>query len=157
MNACSDFNAASPKGYTALVSVMFALHDDEKLLPVVALLVTSGATLDCETDYGESPLSVALRLNRFDAVRYLLNSGADPSPLKWTAMLRAVALGTCEDVQRLLETKWLGTQDRFGRSPWLLAACVGDVEKAELLRSKGADLNEKDRMGDTSLMMCCAH
>jgi hypothetical protein len=48
-------------------------------------------------------------------------------------------------------------QDRFGRSPWLLAACVGDLKKAELLWSSGVDLNDKDRMGDTALMNCCAH
>ena len=156
-DAGANANFAAPHGYTPLIHVIYALHSNENLVRVVDLLARNGATLDCETDYGESPLSVALRLDRFDAVSYLLDAGADPSPLHWSAMHKAIALGTCEDVQRLVHGRQgLDARDRFDRTPWLLAACVGDLSKAKLLQSLGEDLNGRDRMGDTALTICSA-
>jgi len=45
------------------------------------LLIDRGADLDAVSDYGESALSVASNTGRFDAVRLLLDAGADPAPL----------------------------------------------------------------------------
>src|SRR5262249_11913977 len=84
LDAGANINFVSPMGYTVLINVMYSLYDNENLLRVVDSLVTHGAKIDCETDYGESPLSVASIQGRFDAVKYLLDAGADPSPLKWT-------------------------------------------------------------------------
>lgn len=88
----------SPQGYTILTNVMYSLHNDERLVPIIELLLRNGAEFDCETAYGESPLSVASGQGRFDAVKCLLDAGADPSPLRWTALLRAAAVGTYDEL-----------------------------------------------------------
>jgi ankyrin repeat protein len=154
LDAGANINFVSPMGYTVLINVMYSLHGDENLIPTVDFLVTHGAEIDCQTEYGESPLSVASILGRFDAVKYLLNASADSSPLQWTELMKAVVLGRYEEVEKLLETSNLDSRDKFGRTAWLLTAVVGDVKKAELLHSHGVNLDERGRMGDTALMIC---
>ncbi len=153
----ADINFVSPKGYTVLINVVYSLHDDEKLVQVVDFLVSNGVNINCETDYDETPLSVASRLGRFDVVSVLLDAGADPSPLRWTDLLKAVALGTCDDVQRLLDQGGsLNDRDRWDRTPWLLASFIGDIETAKLIHSAGANIEDRDRRGDTALMYCAS-
>ena len=145
----------SPKGYTVLINIMYSLHDDERLVPMIEFLVRCGAETDCETEYGESPLSVASHFGRFDAVELLLDAGANPTRLRWTEMMKAVALGTCEEVQRLLAMGCpLDDCDRWERTPWLLASVVGDIEKAKLILSAGANINDRERGGATALASC---
>jgi ankyrin repeat protein len=158
LDAGADIKYVSPKGYTILVNVMYSLHDDEMLVPMIVLLVKNGAEMDCETDYGESPLSVAAFQGRFDAVKFLLKAGADETPLQWTELMKAVALGTCDDVKRLLgENARLDDRDRWNRTPWLLTPFVDEVEKAKLLQSAGARINEQARGGYTASMYCALH
>ena len=102
LDAGADIKFESPKGYTVLINIMYALHNDERLVPMAEFLIQHGAETDCETDYSESPLSVASLMGRFDAVKVLLAAGADPSPLCWTELMKAVAIGSSSDVQRLL-------------------------------------------------------
>src|SRR4051812_34686443 len=96
----ADIRYVRPRGYTVLIDAMHGRSTSEgsDLLAVLRLLIDRGAGLDAVSDYGESALSVASRVGRFDAVELLLNSGADPAPLEWTALHRAVALGTIADV-----------------------------------------------------------
>lgn len=77
LDAGTNVNFVSPHGYTALINVMYSLHDHEMLVSVAEFLVKHGAEMNSETEYGESPLSVASRLGRFDAVRFLLDAGAE--------------------------------------------------------------------------------
>ncbi|MCB9924928.1 MAG: ankyrin repeat domain-containing protein [Planctomycetaceae bacterium] len=155
LDAGADIKFKSPKGYTVLINIMYALHNDERLVPLAEFLIQHGAETDCETDYSESPLSVASLMGRFDAVKVLLDAGADPSPLCWTELMKAVALGGSSDVQRLLEGGGnLDDRDRWERTPWLLSAFVEDVTKAQLLLAAGAAIEDQDRMGDTVLMHC---
>lgn len=154
----ADINFLSPKGYTVLINVVHSLHDDDKLVQVVQFLVSNGAEINCESDYGESPLSVASRLGRFDVVSVLLGAGADPLPLRWTDMLKAVTLGTCDEVQRLLDQGGsLNDRDRWDRTPWLLASFIGDIEKAKLIHSAGANIDDRGRGGDNALMYCASN
>ncbi len=157
LDAGANVNFVSPNGYTALINVIYSLHDHEMLVRVAEFLVRNGAEMNSQSSYGESPLSVASRRGRFDAVKFLLDAGADPSPLKWTELMRATALGGCEEVERLLDgTSGLGDRDSFDRTPWLLTALVGEMRKAKLLHSIGANLDERGRGGDTALMYCAA-
>lgn len=69
--------------------------------------------------------------------------------------MKAVALGSFEDVQRLLAGgDSLDDRGRWDRTPWLLASFVGDVEKAKLLQSAGANINDRGRGGENALMYC---
>ncbi len=136
------------KGYTALVD---AVHHrdilrDEKLISLLNLLIANGAELSAITEYAESGLRVLSRIGRFDAVKVLLDAGADYSQLKWNSLLRAVALGTLEDVKN--EAKHgdlLEDRDWWDRTPWLLAIQTGDVAKARLLYENGADTTARGR------------
>ena len=153
--AGADVNAASDSGYTALINVMYKLFDSDQLVPMINLLLELGANTDCETSYGESPLSVSSNFGRFDAVEVLLNAGVDPSPLGWNDLMKAVALGTCEEVRRQLASGLSITDsDCWERTPWLLASVVGSVEKAKLLQTAGANLNDRKRGGSTALAIC---
>lgn len=156
LNAGADVNAKSPKGYTALINCIYRLHDSDALLPVIEELVSNGADVDCETDYGELPVTVSTRLNRFDAVRRLLDAGASKEPLKWSRLAEAVAIGSEEEVAHVLQTSGLdNTSGCFGLTPGLLAAIIGSVAKGQLLLSYGWDVNERGRQKETALM-CCA-
>jgi ankyrin repeat protein len=157
LDAGADVNIASPKGYTTLIYVMYHLQDDEKLLPVVDLLVKHGARIECETSYGESPLSVPAQQGRFHVVKYLLDAGADPSGLNWTPLILATVVGTVDELENILDGNAdLKVRDCFGRTAWLWSAILGDLQKAQLLLAKGADLKDQERMGGTALANCVA-
>jgi ankyrin repeat protein len=151
----ANVNLTSAAGYTALVSIIYSLQDDDQLLPVAKVLVDSGADLDLASEYDESPISVAAFQGRFRVVQFLIDAGADPLPLRWTPLARAIALGSVADVQHTLDGNTISYRDRCDRTPWLLAAFVGDQQKAELLLANGSDVKERGRMGDTALMICC--
>jgi ankyrin repeat protein len=156
VDAGADVNAASPKGYTALIKCIYRLHGSDRLAPIAKQLVEYGANLNCQTDYGESPLSVASRLGRFDIIRVLLDAGADASPLGWTTLLSIVAIGSCDDLKQLLQHSHIGDErDSFGRTPGILAATIGSLEKGQLLHSAGWGVNERGRNQESALM-CCA-
>jgi ankyrin repeat protein len=155
LGAGADVLYVRPKGYTVMIDVMHgrSITNDEQLIPVLRLLIESGADLDAVSDYGESALSVASNMGRFDAVGLLLDAGADPVPLKWTPLLRAVALGSVEDVRlRIEEGADLTARDRWDRTAWLLSLQTGDMAKAELLLSAGGVQADRGRCGKTTLM-----
>src|SRR6188508_2101188 len=83
LDAGADIRYVRPRGYTVMIDVLHgrSILDDEQLIPVLRLLIERGADLNAVSDYGESALSVALRISRFDAVGLLLEAGADPAPL----------------------------------------------------------------------------
>ena len=155
LDAGADVNAASPQGYTPLINVLYHLWDDQKLLPVVELLVKHGADIDAVTSYGESPLTTAAFQGRLDVVRFLLDAGANAERLAWTPAMMATCLGTLEELQGILDKGGeLDQRDYFDRTVWLLSAIVGDVRKAQLLHEHGIDIEERGRMGDTALANC---
>jgi ankyrin repeat protein len=157
LDAGASLNYVTASGYTVLIDTIYALNSEPQLLPMLEYLLDKGAELECETQYGETPQSVASFFGRFDAVKLLLDRGADPVHLQWTPLMRAVALGTAEDVKKLLDDGCGLSErlrDRSGRTAWLLAAFVGDVDKAKLLFAEGANLQERGRNGLTALMYC---
>ena len=156
LNAGAAVNAKSPKGYTALINSIYRLHDSEMLLPVIGELISHGADVDCKTDYEEIPVTVSTRLNRFDAVRQLLDAGANKEPLRWSELAEAVAVGSVEEVAQVLQSKGLdNTGGCFGLTPGLLAASIGSVNKGQLLHAYGWNVDEQGRQEETALM-CCA-
>lgn len=156
LDAGAAVNAKSAKGYTALIHSIYSLHDSDMLLPVIGELVSRGADVDCGTEYGELPVTVSVRLNRFDAVRRLLDVGANNEPLKWSELAETVAVGSVEEVAHVLQLNGLdNTAGCFGLTPGLLVATIGSVAKGQLLLSHGWDVNEQGRHKETALM-CCA-
>src|SRR5438045_4286658 len=68
-------------GYDALIDAVYGrdVARDPRLLKLLALLVAHGVDLSGTSTHGESGLRVLSRLGRFDAVRLLLDAGADKS------------------------------------------------------------------------------
>jgi ankyrin repeat protein len=119
---------------------------------VIELLVAAGAPATCKSVHGESPVRVLSRTGLFRGIGLLLSLGADPAPLEWTPLHRAVALGSLEEVRSLLdEGADLEATDSFKRSAFLVAVHAGDLEKAALLLSRGANPAATGHCGRTSL------
>ncbi|WP_422976908.1 ankyrin repeat domain-containing protein [Undibacterium sp. TC9W] len=77
---------------------------------------------------------------RFDVVKLLLDAGAKESELNWTDVMQEVAFGTTASLkQKIEETGDLETADFLSRTPFLIAALLGDIEKARLLLKLGAN------------------
>jgi hypothetical protein len=96
---------------------------------------------------------VSSNSGRFDVVRVLLAAGADPAPLQWTPLMRAIALGSHDEVAREIEAGAdLSAKDFWSRTPWLLSLQVGDIPKAKLLLRAGACRIDRGRCGKPPLM-----
>lgn len=109
-------------------------------LDMIRSLVRAGAPLDEVSPWGESALSTLSREGRFDGVAEVLEAGADPAPLEWTAMHRAAALGTVDDLAGVVEDGAdLEARDGWARTPFLVAVHAGSVPKAQWLLERGAD------------------
>jgi ankyrin repeat protein len=140
LDAGADITHRSDAGYDVLTSCFYreGARADPRLFDTLAFLVKRGAPLGATSEHGESALSVASRLGRFDVVRLLLDAGDDPSPLGWSELHRAVALGSSSRVEELVSGKAdLEARDRRDRTAWLLSLRVGALEKMSSWRPQG--------------------
>ncbi len=145
-----DVHYKTEGGYGALVDAVHGrdVLRDPLLIDLIRLLIECGVALNGITSYGESGLRVLSRIGRFDAVKALLDAGADPAQLKWTALMRAVALGSASDVIREIgQGAALEDRDFWDRTAWLIAIQTGDLEKARILYDAGANLCARGRCG----------
>lgn len=150
IDAGANIHYKREHGYDALIDAVHGrdVARDERLLEMLALLIEQGVDLSGETPYNESALRVLSGLGRFDAVRLLLNAGADRRHLEWTPLMEAVALGSLADVQRVLQqAPSLEDRDYWSRTTWPIAVLTGDTAKAGLLLESGADPHARDRSG----------
>ena len=153
----ASINFVARHNYTILVNVIYALNYKAELLGMVEFLVKNGAKTNGETTYGESPLSVASGFGLFDVIRYLLEVGESPDRLQWSDLMRAVALGTSDDVKKSIAAGCsLEERDLCDRTAWMLMPFIDDGEKARLLYSAGADIRVRSSSGTTTLMSCAA-
>jgi ankyrin repeat protein len=145
-----DIHYQRESGYGAVVDAVHGrdiLHDPY-LIDLLTLLIENDVTLNSITSYGESGLRVLSQIGRFDAVKVLLDAGADPDQLRWTSLMRAVALGSPSDVMREVEQGIsLEDQDCWSRTAWLIAIQTGDLAKAKILYDVGANIRARGRCG----------
>lgn len=150
IEAGANIHYKTDAGYDALLDAVHGrdVARDPRLLELLALLVAHEVDLSGVSAHGESGLRVLSRLGRFDAVRVLLDAGADKRQLEWTPLMEAVALGSFVDVRTALEGgAALEELDWWSRTAWLIAVLAGDIDKAKLLREWGADTNARGRCG----------
>ena len=146
--------------YDALID---AVHDrdilrDPHLLDLLELLIAHGVALNRVSTYGESGFRALSCEGRFDAVRLLLDAGADETQLKWTLLIRSVALGSLADVEKAVGSgAFLEDRGHWSRTAWLLAVQTGDIAKARYLMECGADTAACGHCGDTSLFFAIAN
>jgi ankyrin repeat protein len=150
----ADLHFCDQSGFTPM---LHAVHGrdvvrDSRLLELLQVLVDHGAELNSVSIYGESALRVLSRTGRFDAVKLLLDAGADEAQLGWTPLIKAVALGSLADVQALIDAGApLEEPDYWSRTAWLVAIQTGQHDKMELLRSRGANVDARGRCGKPPL------
>jgi ankyrin repeat protein len=144
-------------GYDALLDAVHG-RDDTRLLEILGLLAAHGVDLSGISDYAESGLRVLSRVGRFDAVRLLLDAGADRRHLEWARLHEAVALGSVADVRAAVDDgEPLEARDWWSRTPWLIALLIGDLDKVRLLRERGANFDARGRCGQPPLSYAIRH
>jgi ankyrin repeat protein len=148
LQAGANIHYRREENYGALLDAVHNrdIFSDQRLIELLKLLTKNKVELSDVTSYSESGLRVLSRLGRFDAVGLLLDAGADFGHLEWTPLMRAVALGTLDEVKREVEAgASLEDRDSWERTPWLLALQTGDLAKARFLYEIGSDLNMRGR------------
>ena len=105
---------------------------------------------------GRTALQDACSANQLEALKVLLDAGADPNErgtdgtgiLPW-----AVGYGYTEVVRELVKagTRIDDPLDRFGQTPLMQAARTGKTEIVRTLLELGAKIGAKDREGKTAL------
>lgn len=150
IEAGADARYKRDHGYDAVLDTVHGggLDCEQRLIELLTLLAAHGADLSGVSSFGESGLRVLSRLGRFEAVRLLLNAGADKTQLRWTPLMEAVALGSLADVQAALaHSPALEERDWWERTAWLIALLTGNLTKAKLLCERGADPTACGRCG----------
>jgi ankyrin repeat protein len=150
----ADIHYSRDYGYDALLDAVYGrdVVRDPRLIDLVKLLIANGVELNNASSYDEMAFRVLSHLGRFDAVRLLLDASADATLLKWTPLIRAVALGSLADVVKTVESKPnLEEKDHAKRTAWLVAVQTGNVAKARFLLEHGADATMRGHCGKPSL------
>ncbi|MBD2731522.1 ankyrin repeat domain-containing protein [Nostoc sp. FACHB-892] len=155
LDAGADINYQSLDGYDVLINAMHGrdILQDQNLISTLNLLISRGAAVNGMSSYGESAIKVAAQVGRFDAVKLLLNAGANPEQLGWTELMHAIVFGSLEQVLLLLEQGAdQDVRDCWHRTPWLLSIQVGELPKAKLLLAARVNHNDVGNCGKTPLM-----
>ncbi len=88
-------------------------------LEAIKLLSEYGLDIKMRDAHGVSALDTAIKFKRVDVIEFCLDEGFDVN----------------------------GSSRKSGITPLMLASCFGDRTIVELLLSKGADINAKDKSG----------
>ncbi|ODG99118.1 hypothetical protein A4S05_05580 [Nostoc sp. KVJ20] len=155
LNSGADINYQSPNGYDVLINAMHGrdILQDQNLISTLNFLISRGAAVNGMSSYGESAIKIAAHIGRFDAVKLLLNAGANPEQLGWTELMHAIVFESLERVKLLIEQGAdQDVRDCWHRTPWLLSIQMGELPKAKLLLAAGANHNDVGNCGKTPLM-----
>jgi len=111
--------------------------------------VSKPGAVDAATAEGVTPLMVCSQLGHGEAVRTLLQHGADPNksdPQAGIVSLRlAVSRGHADIASALLEAgAEVNRADNYGYTPLMIAAVGGHLDCLKVLLSKGASTDLRD-------------
>jgi ankyrin repeat protein len=129
-------------------------------IAAVEALIELGADVNVANRDGETPLQVAERGGRAEAVRVL--SGAGRAPAATTAgpsladLVEAAKVGDVAGIRRIVgENPYLlnRADERFGATPLHWAAVANQVDAVRTLVELGADVDRPNRDGETPLQV----
>jgi ankyrin repeat protein/L-ascorbate metabolism protein UlaG (beta-lactamase superfamily) len=147
----ADINARTTQGSAMIHAASYSGDVD-----LLGRLVAAGADVNTGPDrFGNRPLAAATYQRHADAVRFLLEKGADPNPTDENARLPLdiACFRDSEDIFRLLLEKGAlanGIGGNIG-SPLVTAALEGRTSFARALLDHGADVNVTVGFGFTPL------
>ncbi|MHC4142687.1 MAG: ankyrin repeat domain-containing protein [Planctomycetota bacterium] len=123
---------------------------------VMGVLVEAGAKPTATDKRGRTPLMAAVQSRRPEAIRFLIDHGADVNArdqLQGTALVRAAgSFGNFESVQVLLSAGAdVNVQDKNGMTPLMWAARWGDAQRVDALVKAGATVTVRDNSGKSAL------
>ncbi|KAM9393101.1 histone-lysine N-methyltransferase EHMT1a isoform 2-T4 [Pholidichthys leucotaenia] len=117
---------------------------------VCHMLVQAGANLDMFDEEQRTPLMAACENNHLDTVKYLIRAGATVSHKDirgFTCLHLAAKLGHYDIIHHLLSkaSKFINCQDNGGWTPITWATEYKHKDLVQLLLSRGADVNVRDK------------
>lgn len=116
------------------------------------LLNTKDINLNARARNGDSALMIAAYKGRYDAVKTLLDKGAEPNQTGWAPLHYAAAVGNNQIVQLLLDhSAYIDAESPNQTTPIMMAARGGHILTVKLLLDEGADLTLKNGAGMTAL------
>lgn len=142
-----------------LINMGFALSDEAMsecvssgLMDIVQKYIAAGYSSSTRNSSGVPILSLAVRSNHIDIVKYLIDIGADINAVSDdrnnTPVMDAASSGNLELVKLLVnEGADLECQSKNGQTALILAVGHGDVDVSNFLLSAGAKYETKDFLG----------
>ena len=150
LRAGADVNAKNSDGDTALMLAAF-LNQNSK---IVSVLLQAGADVNATANNGARALDGALVNPAMqNTVAYRQLAAATTKHVDIDLVLRT---GTADDVQKAIQNHFLDAKaTRSDGEPWVMVAAEYNADPGAIsaLLQAGADVNAKNKDGDTALML----
>lgn len=119
---------------------------------IIDEMIKQGLDVNSKDGNGDTPLILAAAYGRKNAVKYLLQRGADPS-IKGCYGRTALHAGNDVAIIEILLSSGvhIDTKDADGNTPLIMAAASANVDAVNYLLTKGADQDVKGRLGRNTL------
>ena len=150
----ADLNKADNNGETPLIVAAKKGH-----IKFVKTIVEKGGSVDSADKNGDTALILAKRENRHDIVLYLLMKNAlMDKRSEQDEIMAYAALNSYHDIAGNLIQRQISVNRRFsdGLFPLWYAVRNGDAKMIEMFLGAGADLEAKNKEGETVLLYACA-
>lgn len=150
----ADLNKADNNGMSPLIVAAQKGH-----IKFVKTFVEKGASVDSADKSGDTALILAKRENRHDIVLYLLNKNAlIEKRSEQDELMAYAALNSYHDIAENLIKRSISVNRRFsdGLFPLWYAVRNGDIKMIDMFIAAGADLEAKNKEGETVLLYACA-
>lgn len=149
-----DVNERDGHGETPLMYLLGHRDSREKTMPFIRLLLERGADVDkLENFWGETPLFPAVQSGYTEAVKLLLDMGANAKQITHTgeALLHIAAENHSAEIIRMLVKAGadLEARNKLKQTPLHIAAHKNKLETVITLLEAGADPFAKDKNGKT--------
>jgi len=131
--------------------IMMALRDNSmKVFDV--LLAAGDLKLEARARNGDTALMIASFMGNLEAVRRLIDAGAEVNQPGWTALHYAATNGDTDVISLLLENyAYIDAASPNKTTPLMMAVRSGKIYAVKLLLDEGADLALKNEQGMSAL------